>query len=175
LDVSASPSVVAHAQHDEVDGAGQGGQGASAGRFTRFRCFIAGIERDEPGLGARRVTQQGAADQSLVAGGIARWHPALVGQGDGDVTPAQRLEREAAEQIARRASARHHEAGPVARGQGLIEQIAYRAGKAVQQGRAVGKGSKFGGHVGLPSSSCQVRPSRSIMAMAADGPQVPAA
>ncbi len=80
--------VIAHAEHDRIEGAGYTREGLPGRHGAEIRGGRAIFEADEPRR-RRRAFQQHVAHQLLIAGRIGRIDPALIGERDAHAAPIE--------------------------------------------------------------------------------------
>src|SRR5216683_5733431 len=102
-------SIIAHAQYHFIERPRHSCKCLPSGYCAEIRRGRTVLEAEEAGRSGM-ILQEDVAYQPLVARGIFRAHPALVGEGDADTTPIERLRAQDLEQSHRRSPARHHQA-----------------------------------------------------------------
>ena len=167
-------AVASHAEHGDVERPRQLAE-CVPGERRRF-CAVVGplIERHELSR-RRRSLQQFVRYQLCVGARRGRRHQPLVDQCDDHLLPIDLGFRKFREKKRRRRAAGDGDEAGASFGDGVGELAGDRLRERLRQFRPAREDMHFVSdwHAGQPLS-CQVRPSRSISAIEADGPQVPA-
>ena len=152
-------AVIAHAQQDDVERPGQGGEGGFDVRLAGIGVRRMRLHRHEARRGGRAL-QQRFAHQPLIAVGAHRLDPAFVDQSDDQPGPVERHFRQRLQHRARRAAARHGDGRDAARRDG-VGQDGGDARRDVAGGLGPGGENMFGRH-GHSAVSARVQMSTQV-------------